>query len=98
MDQFKHKYPDRGRTLSEMVTFGRLVESLNSFRDSLLNLERGKSPGTGGLRSEFLVVLGEIMTDAQINMFESFGMKYLCGELPAWFYQVWLSVMTVPLF
>ena len=39
-----------------------------------------------------------MMTDAQMDLFESFGMKYLCGQLPAWFYEVWLSVMTVPLF
>ena len=25
-------------------------------------------------------------------------MKYLKGELPAWFYLVWLTVQTVPLF
>ena len=98
MNQVKLKYPNRGRPLPENVSWGRPVESLNCLRESLLQLERGKSPGAGGLRSEFLIVLGEMMTNNQMELFEHFGMKYLCGDLPDWFYQVWLSVMTVPLF
>ena len=98
MNQVKLKYPNRGRPLPENVSWGRPVESLYCLRESLLQLERGKSPGAGGLRSEFLIVLGEMMTDNQMELFEHFGMKYLCGDLPDWFYQVWLSVMTVPLF
>ena len=83
---------------TKIVAWGKPVESLHGLRDSLLNLERGKSCGTGGLKAEYLVVLAEMMTDQQMVMFEEFGMKYLGGELPAWFYEVWLSVMTVPLF
>ena len=98
MKQVKTKYPDRGRPLPETVAWGKPVDNLKGLRESLLQLERGKSPGTGGLRSEFLIVLAEFMTDQQMESFENFGLRYLCGELPAWFYQVWLSVMTVPLF
>ena len=58
----------------------------------------GKSPGTGGMRPEYLKVLAEEMTNEQFHLLESFGMKYLCGNLPPWFYEVWLTVMTVPLF
>ena len=98
MEQVRIKYPERGRPLPETVSYGKPLENLKGLRESLLQLERGKSPGSGGLRSEFLVVLAEMMTDAQMDLFENFGMKYLCGELPDWFNEVWLSVMTVPLF
>ena len=75
-----------------------MAENLNGLRESLLQLERGKSPGAGGLRPEFLFILAEMMTEAQMDLFEEFGMRYLGGELPPWFYEVWLSVTTVPLF
>ena len=42
--------------------------------------------------------MAEVMSEEQMELLESFGMKYLCGELPTWFYVVWLTVMTVPLF
>ena len=38
------------------------------------------------------------MTEEQMLLLENFGLRYLGGELPPWFYQVWLTVMTVPLF
>ena len=98
MQQVQSKYPARGRPLPETISLGKPVEGLRDLRESLLQLERGKSPGTGGLRAEFLVVLAEMMTEQQMEMLEEFGMKYLSGDLPAWFYEVWLSVMTVPLF
>ena len=55
------------------------------------------SPGTGGLRAEFLTVLGEKMNDEQMEMLQSFGMRYLNGNFPAWFYKVWLTVQTLAL-
>ena len=85
MDQVRSKYPARGRPLLEAVSWGKPVENLRSLRESLLHLERGKSPGTGGLESEYLIILAEMLTDVQIDLFESFGMKYLTGELPSWF-------------
>ena len=94
MQQIRMKYPERGRPLPDNVGWGRPVENLRGLRESLLSLERGKSPGSGGLRAEFLVILAEMMTEQQMNMFEEFGMKYLCGDLPAWFNEVWLSVLT----
>ena len=42
--------------------------------------------------------MAEVMSEEQMELLESFGMKYLCGELPTWFYVVWLTVMTVRLF
>ena len=38
------------------------------------------------------------MTHEQMQLMESFGEKYFDGELPEWFYCVWLSVQSVALF
>ena len=80
------------------VTKDSPVESLKGLRDSLLALRKGVSPGTGGLRPEFLKALAEVMDPTQMSLLEDFGMRYLRGDLPAWFYKVWLSVQSVPLF
>ena len=74
------------------------MENLKGLRDVLLELESGKSPGTGGLRAEFLIVLAERMDGEQIELLESFGLRYMGGDLLPWFYKVWLTLMTVPLF
>ena len=74
------------------------VEGLVGLRDDLSNLERGVAPGCGGLRNEFLTVLGLKMNQEQMPLLEQFGVKYLNGDLPEWFYCVWLSVETLGLF
>ena len=66
--------------------------------ESLSQLKGGVAPGSGGLRPDFLVVLAEKMEREQMELFEEFGLKYLQGDLPAWFYTVWLSVQAVALF
>ena len=91
----KAKYPERKRPLPAFVTKGQPVENLRGLRDSLLELETGNSAGTGGLRSEYLNVLEELMSEEQRELLESFGMRYLSGELPPcppphkiqWFYK-----------
>ena len=55
MQQVNAKYPKTGRPLPASVTRGKPAENLKGLRDSLLGLETGKSPGTGGLRSEYLI-------------------------------------------
>ena len=97
-EQVKKKYPDRKVVFSVEVTKDSPVENLKGLRDSLLSLRKGVSPGTGGLRPEFLKTLAEIMDPTQMSLLEDFGMRYLRGDLPAWFYKVWLSVQSVPLF
>ena len=66
----------------------------------MLNMSkrRGKAPGTGGFRGEFLQVLGDLLEEEHMRLLEDFGLRYLHGELQAWFYIVWLTVQTVPLF
>jgi hypothetical protein len=74
------------------------VEGLGGLREDLSNLERGIAPGCGGLRNEFLKVLALKMSQEQMQLLEQFGVKYLNGELPEWFYCVWLSVESLALF
>ena len=50
------------------------------------------------MRGEFLSCLAEVWDDESMALLEDFGMVYLCGQLPAWWYRVWGSVTTVPLF
>ena len=97
-EQVKAKYPDRKVVLPATVTKDSPVENLKGLRESLLSLRKGVSPGTGGLRPEFLITLAEVMDPTQMSLLEDFGMRYLSGDLPAWFYKVWLSVQSVPLF
>ena len=92
------KYPARGRPLPERVVRGQCIDNLAGLRESILQLEPGISPGTGGMKAEFLIVLAQRLDDEEIGLLEDFGMRYLKGELPSWFYPVWLTVQTVPLF
>ena len=50
------------------------------------------------MKAEYLIVLAQKLDDEEIGLLEDFGMRYLNGELPVWFYPVWLTVQTVPLF
>ena len=97
-EQLREKYPQRGRELPARVERRRCVDGLGGLRDDLKSLDRGVAPGCGGLRNEFLKVLANKMTQEQMQLMEMFGVRYLGGELPEWFYCVWLSVQSVALF
>ena len=86
------KYPDRGAPLPASVTRGQCVDSLHGLRDVLLGLEGGQSAGTGGLRPEYLTCLAEVWGEEDMTKLEDFGMRYLAGKLPPWWYRVWLTV------
>ena len=98
MAQVAAKYPPRGRSLPARVPKGQPVEHLRGLRDCLKALQPGSSPGCGGMRPEFLRVLGDYMEEEDMVILEEFGMSYLQGDLPKWFYPLWLSVQTVPIF
>ena len=69
------KYPERSTVFPATVVKGRTVEHLRGLRESFLKMSkrRGKAPGTGGLRGEFLQVLGELLGDEHMGMLEDFG-------------------------
>jgi hypothetical protein len=97
-DQMEAKYPDRGAPLPPSVTRGQCIDSLHCLKDVLLGLEGGISAGTGGLRPEYLTCLAETWGKEDMAKLEEFGMRYLTGQLPTWWYRVWLTVATVPLY
>ena len=97
-DKLAAKYPARGRDLPDTVLKGCPVSNMKGLRDSLLKLEKGVSPGTGGLRPEYLITLAEVMDGEKMGMLEDFCMQYLQGDLAHWFYAVFPTSQTVPLF
>ena len=95
--QMEQKYPDRGHPLPETVSRGQCVDNLHGLREVLLGLEGGVSPGTGGLRPEYLTCAAEVWGEELMAYCEQFGMRYLNGMLPAWWYKVWKTLTTVAL-
>ena len=82
----------------KLLPMGQPVDNVAGLKDALLNIGTGTSPGTGGMRPEFLTTLAEVMEEGDMTKLEDFSMLYLTGALPPWFYAVWGSVTTVPLF
>ena len=96
--QMESKYPDRVHPLPQSVTKGQCVDNLRGLRDLLVTLEGGVSSGTGGMRPEFLTCLAESWNQEKMSRLEDFGMRFLNGRLPSWWYKVWITVATCPLF
>merc|ERR1711867_61898 len=96
--QLREKFPDRQQELPASVPRVARIEAFRGLRETLLALEPGTSPGSGGLRPEFLVALGESMEDEEVEVLERLGMAYVSGDLPPWFYRLWLSLQTVPMY
>ena len=96
--QMASKYPARARELPDQVPMGQAVHNLRGLREGMKGLRKRTAPGSGGLRPEFLIVLGEKLEAYHMALLEDWGMRYLQGELPPWFSVMWLSVETVPLY
>ena len=93
--QLTEKFPPRKRPLPHSVSKLKPIDGFRELRQSLLSLNPGTAPGSGGLRNEFLTALGERMTSEELRKLEEFGLAYTAGELPNWFYVVWQSLQTV---
>ena len=96
--QLQAKYPAKGKQLPNSVVKGDPVPNLSGLREELQSLAPGTAPGCGGLRPEYLSLLGRQLSEAGFERMKDFGMKYLQGSLRPWFYVCWLSVQTVPIF
>ena len=81
--QMASKYPDRAKELPAQVIKGRAVMNLKGLREGLTKLTRKRAPGTGGLRPEFLIVVGRKMDAQHMNLLESWGERFIQGEMPA---------------
>ena len=84
LQQMEEKYPDRGIPLPGSVSRGQCIDNLRGLSDVLLSLKGGVSPGTGGMRNEYLTCLAETWGEHQMSLLEDFGMRYLNGQLPPW--------------
>ena len=82
-EQVQSKDPDRKQVIPTNIPKQCPVDKLRGLRDTLLALKRGKSPGAGGLRPEFLKALAEVFEPGQMALLEDFGLRYLRGYLPA---------------
>ena len=96
--ELQEKFLPRRHDLPDSVKKMKPIESFRGLRQSLLSLEPGKSPGSGGMRPEYLVALGDRLEQAEVELLEQFGLAYTAGELPPWFYRLWLTMQTVPLY
>ena len=97
-EQLKAKYPDGRGGMPLNLGRSAPVEHLRGLRENLLSLDKTTAPGTGGLRPDYLTTLAQLMEADQMAKLEEFGLRYASGDLPHWFYAVWLSVCTVPIF
>ena len=97
-EQMASKYPPREMEMPTRVIKGQAVSHLRGLREGFKALRKRKSPGAGGLRPEFLQVVGEKLEADQMRLLENWGIRFLQGDMPGWFYVVWLSIQTVPLY
>ena len=67
MDQMVQKHPPRWEGIKERVKLGNPIDNLKGLRDSLLDLRKGGSPGSGGLRAEYLITLAEILDNDKMS-------------------------------
>ena len=98
IEQLRRKFPDKKRELPNTVPKHKPIDSFVDLRANLLLLPLSVGPGSGALRNEYLVALGERMSNEEIKLLEKFGLAYTGSELPDWFYTVWLTLQTVALF
>jgi hypothetical protein len=88
----------RARPLPASVTRGQCVDNIGGLREAILGLERRVSSGPGGLRNEHLISLADVWGQEEMGRLQEFGLLYLNSSLPPWFYRVWSTVTTVPLY
>ena len=96
--ELQQKFPDRRYPLPDAVPKIKPIEKFRGLRESLLSLQPGTSPGSGGMRPEYLIALGERLEQTDLDLLEEFGLAYVAGDLPPWLYSLWLSLQTVPLY
>ena len=77
---------------------GQCMDRMEGLKEDMLGLDIGVAPGFGGLRNEHLKCLGEVWDDYKFRCMETFCLRYVNGDLTPWFYKVWGSVSTFPLF
>ena len=92
------KYPPRRRPMPESVKAGKCMETISCLKEILSNLKPGVSGGFGGLRNEHLRAAAQNWDGREERQMEEFSLSYVNGSLPPWWYQIWGSVTSFPLF
>ena len=92
------KYPPRRRPMPESVVAGHCMETISCLKETLSNLKPGVSGGFGGLRNEHLRAAAQNWDEREEGQLEEFSLSYLNGTLPPWWYQIWGSVTSFPLY
>ena len=92
------KYPPRRRPMPESVKAGKCMETISCLKEILSNLKPGVSGGFGGLRNEHLRAAAQNWDEREESQMEEFSLSYVNGSLPPWWYQIWGSVTSFPLF
>ena len=64
--QLTEKFPPRKRPLPHSVSKLKPIDGFRELRQSLLSLNSGTAPGSGGLHYGFLTALGERMTSEEL--------------------------------
>ena len=94
----RSKFVERVRPLPNSVFQGQAVDEVGGLRELFGDLERGKAAGPGGMRPEFLVVLGQVLGEEDMERLERHATRCLNGLYPAWFHRCLGAVTTVPLY
>ena len=72
VEQLRVKFPQRCHNLPISVPKVAAIESFGGLRESLLSLEPGTSPRSGGMRPEYLAAMGEMLEPAKVELLERF--------------------------
>ena len=92
------KYPPRRQEMPDSVIAGTCMETISCLKETLSNLQPGVSGGFGGLRNEHLRAAAQNWEEREEAQLEEFGLSYLNGLLPPWWYRIWGSVTSFPLY
>ena len=84
--------------MPESVVAGQCMETISCLKETLSNLKPGVSGGFGGLRNEHLQAAAQNWDEREEGQLEEFSLSYLNGSLPPWWYQIWGSVTSFPLY
>ena len=67
-EALRAKFPARERPLPNRATKGQVVDNMGGLREALVALELGSAPGVGGMRPEYLVTLGKVMGEEDMEV------------------------------
>ena len=98
VNKIKEKYPPRKHEIRMDINKQTPVDNYKGMVNRLTKLRKGASPGSGGMRPEFIISWSKEFNEVQTANLEHFAFKHTSGSFPAWWYTVWSTVQTVALY